>query len=371
MARIALDARPLAKPVRTGVENVGAQFVRLVFQVPQRHAWHFYFTDPPPFTLPPAIRWRTYRGPGWLRGMVPLWLFLDRIELVHFYLGYVPPFARRTKAKVAVTVCDVMWLNDLSLIDPPSRRFIVKGVLPSLKFRTDHYLAISEATKQDLMRQLGVPSERISVVLPYAEARWSPRPDAKEAVRHLYGLEGEFLLFVGVAKPNKNIGRLLEAFAKVRRKHPEAQLVVVGFILPFWEETRRLLRAEAGVRWLQYVPDEHLAFLYSACRGFVSPALNEGFGLPLLEAMACGAPVIAGNTGAQPEVVGDAGILVDPHQTEAIAEAMEALWEDEALRAQLRRRSLERARLFTPQRTLEQLLSAYERALSQPFSRPN
>jgi len=303
--------------------------------------------------------------------MVPLWLFLDRIELVHFYLGYVPPFARRTKAKVAVTVCDVMWLNDLSLIDPPSRRFIVKGVLPSLKFRTDHYLAISEATKQDLMRQLGVPSERISVVLPYAEARWSPRPDAKEAVRHLYGLEGDFLLFVGVAKPNKNIGRLLEAFAKVRRKHPEAQLVVVGFILPFWEETRRLLRAEAGVRWLQYVPDEHLAFLYSACRGFVSPALNEGFGLPLLEAMACGAPVIAGNTGAQPEVVGDAGILVDPHQTEAIAEAMEALWEDEALRAQLRRRSLERARLFTPQRTLEQLLSAYERALSQPFSRPN
>jgi glycosyltransferase involved in cell wall biosynthesis len=112
-----------------------------------------------------------------------------------------------------------------------------------------------------------------------------------------------------------------------------------------------------------------LPILYSACTALVSPSLNEGFGLPLLEAMACGAPVLAGNTGAQPEVVGDAGLLVDPYRTEVIAEAMEAIWDDGALRTELRRRSLERARLFTPQRTLEQLLAAYERALSYADSR--
>ena len=369
MARIALDARPLEKTNRTGVENVGAQFARLILQVPNRHAWHFYFTDPPKQELPPSIRWRFYRGPAWLRLVVPLWLLADRIDLVHFYLGYVPPLLQFLRTRTTVIVCDVMWLDDLSLIDPPSRKFIVKGVLPSLKFRTDHFIAISEATRNDLVTKLGIEPERISVVLPCAEERLRPYPNASEAVKRLYGLDGPFLLFVGTAKPNKNIGRLLDAFAQLRTRHPNAQLVIAGFVLPFWDETKRILKGEPGVKWFQYVPDEHLPILYSACTALVSPSLNEGFGLPLLEAMACGAPVIAGDTGAQPEVVGDAGILVNPYRTEAIAEAMETVWDDDALRARLRQNSFERARLFTPQRTLGQLLSAYERALSYADSR--
>ncbi len=364
MARIALDARPLTKAKRTGVENVGAQFARLLLQVPDRHAWHFYFTQPPhPTQMPMTIRWRAYGGPGWLRLTVPLWLWCDRVDLMHFYLSYVPPLARWTPAKIAVTVCDVMWLDDLTLIDPPSRKFIVKGVLPSLQKRTDHFIAISEATKADLMTNLGIPSERISVVLPYADEQRKPNPNAKDAVRQLYGLDKDFLLFVGTVKPNKNIGRLLDAFAWLRAKYPNALLVIAGFVLPFWDETLRVVTGEPGVRWLQFVPDEHLVLLYSACRAFVSPSLNEGFGLPLLEAMACGAAVIAGNTGAQPEAVGDAGILVNPHDTYAIAQGMEAVWTDASLRAALSRRALERARSFTPDRTLQQLLSAYERAL--------
>lgn len=366
MVRIALDARPLMKQKRTGVENVGAQFARLVLRVPDRHAWYFYFTDLPNRSLlPPTVRWRFYRGPAWLRLVVPLWLWCDKIALVHFYLGYVPPLARWTPAKTVVTVCDIMWLDDLSLIDPPSRKFIVKGVLPSLKFRTDHYIAISEATKRDLILKLGVLPERISVVVPYAEERWRPQPNALEAVRNLYGIDGKFLLFVGTAKPNKNIGRLLDAFAQLRARCPDAQLVVVGFVLPYWEETQRILQGEPGVRWLQYVPDKHLALLYSACVAFVSPSLNEGFGLPLLEAMAHGAPVIAGNTGAQTEVVGDAGILVDPFQTDAIAEAMKAVWTETRLREELSQRALERAQSFTPTKTLQQLLATYESALQR------
>jgi glycosyltransferase involved in cell wall biosynthesis len=256
-----------------------------------------------------------------------------------------------------------MWLDDLSLIDPPSRKFIVKGVLPSLKFRTDHFIAISEATRNDLVTKLGIEPERISVVLPCAGERLKPYPNASEAVKRLYGLEGPFLLFVGTAKPNKNIGRLLDAFAQLRTRHPNAQLVIAGFVLPFWDETKRILKGEPGVKWFQYVPDEHLPILYSACTALVSPSLNEGFGLPLLEAMACGAPVLAGNTGAQPEVVGDAGILVNPYDTDAIVRALFALWEDASLRRQLSQKALERARSFTPQRTLQQLLAAYETAL--------
>lgn len=364
MAFIALDARPLTKTNRTGVENVGAQFIRLLLQVPHIHSWHFYFTHVPDQTqLPPNIRFRSYSGPAWLRLVVPFWLWLDRIDLVHFYLSYVPPLSRWTPAKTIVTVCDVMWLDDLTLIDPPSRKFILKGVFPSLRFRTDHYIAISEATKQDIVNKLYIPPERVTLVYPYLESHWYPRPNAKEAVRQLYGVEGKFFLFVGVAKPNKNVGRLLDAFAKVRAKYPDAQLITVGFILPFWEEAKRLAQGEKGVRCLGYVPNEHLAFLYGACTALVSPSLNEGFGLPLLEAMGCGAPVIAGNTGAQPEVVGDAGLLVDPFSTDSIAEAMEVLWKDSTLRAKLSRQSIERAHTFTPQKTLQRLLKAYESAL--------
>ncbi len=364
MARIALDARPLMKTQRTGVENVGWQYLKLLMQMPGQHAYYFYFTEPPkPNELPSFIHWRSYQWRAWLRLVVPFWLLLDRIDLVHFYQSYIPPLLRWVKAKKVVTVCDIMWLEDIFLIDAPSRRFILKGVLPSLRSRTDHYISISEATKTDLIEKLEISPERISVVLPYADEKWHPRANAKEALREIYGIDGNFLLFVGTAKPNKNIGRLLDAFSRLNKKHPDAQLIIAGFVLPFWDETRRILTGEPRVRWLQFVPEEHLPLLYSACTAFVSPSLNEGFGLPLLEAMACGAAVIAGNTGAQPEVVGDAGLLVNPYDLDAIVQAMEALWTDSAFRENLRRRALERAKTFTPQQTLQQLLEAYDKAL--------
>jgi len=364
MPRIAIDARPLTQKQRTGVENVGAQFARVLMSEPTKHCWHFYFTDPPNFSLPKEIRWRSYRGPGWMRLILPLWLLVDRINLVHFYLSYVPPLARTLKTRTVVTVCDLMWLDDISFVDEPSRKFFVKGVLPSLKKRVDYFIAISEATKRDLVSRLGIAPEKVSIVFPYVDERFRPIEGAKEAVRQIYGLESDFLLFVGTVKPNKNIGRILDAFAQLRKRHPEALLVVVGFAPPFWDEAKRIAKGEAGVRWLNYVPDEHLPLLYSSCLALVSPSINEGFGLPLLEAMACGAAVIAGNTGAQPEVVGDAGLLVDPFDDEAITQALLALWEDPSLRQDLGQKAIERAHTFSPKRTLSQLLDAYEKALS-------
>ncbi|MFA4029362.1 MAG: hypothetical protein GDYSWBUE_000034 [Candidatus Fervidibacterota bacterium] len=365
MARIAVDARPLVKGGRTGVENVSHQFLNLILRARLEHQWYFYFAEPPSIDLPPEIRWRSYRGKGWLRLVVPIWLLVDRIQLVHFGIAYVPPLARFTPSKVAVTACDVMWLDDISIIDPPSRKFILKGVLPSLKYRSDHLIAISKATKSDLICKLGVPSERVSLVYPYVPERFKPIQNAGDAVRQLYGIDGRFFLFVGVAKPNKNIGRLLDAFSLVRASHPDTKLVIAGFVMPFWEETQRILRGEPNVIWLRYVPDDHLPLLYSACVAFVSPALNEGFGLPLLEAMACGAPVIAGNAGAQPEVVGDAGLLVDPFDVDGIADAMKAILGDASLRSRMSAGSIERSHMFNAERSLEQLLLAYERALGK------
>ncbi|MCS7187313.1 MAG: glycosyltransferase family 1 protein [Armatimonadota bacterium] len=364
MFRIAIDARPLTQKHRTGVENVGAQFAKLLISEPRRHRWHFYFAEPPNFTLPNEIRWRSYQGPGWLRLVLPLWLLVDRIHLVHFYLSYVPPLIRFLKTRTVVTVCDLMWLDDISFVDTPSRKFFVKGILPSLKKRVDRFIAISEATKRDLVARLGVAPERVSVVHPYVDERFRPVEGAKEEIRRIYGIDGDFLLFVGTVKPNKNMGRILDAFGKLRKRHSSAILVVAGFAPPFWDDAKRVVKGEPGVRWLNYVPDEHLPLLYSSCLALVSPSINEGFGLPLLEAMACGAAVIAGNTGAQPEVVGDAGLLVDPFDTEAITQALFALWENPSLRRELGQKAIERALSFSPQRTLAQLLDAYEKDLS-------
>jgi hypothetical protein len=113
------------------------------------------------------MRWRTYQGPGWLRLVLPLWLLFDRIQLVHFYLSCVPPLAKILPVVKLVTVCDLMWLDDLSFVDAPSRKFFVKGVLPSLRKRVDHFIAISEATKRELVTRLGVVPEKVSVVSPY------------------------------------------------------------------------------------------------------------------------------------------------------------------------------------------------------------
>lgn len=362
-ARIAVDARPLTAEGTTGVENVGRLFLNALplESVPAR--WFFYSTDSVPFGWRGRVQWRRYRGPGFLRLVVPLWLLRDRIDAILFYLSYVPPLTRWTGARTVVTVCDVMWLERPDFLDPPSRKFLFTGVLPSLKDRTDHFIAISQATAADLQATLGVSRDRITVVNPYPDPDFRPVGGAQNRLKELYGIDGPFLLFVGVAKPNKNVGAILEAFRMLKARHREATLLWVGYLLPFWEEVKRIERGGEGVRYLRYVPREHLPILYSACRGLVSPALKEGFGLPLLEAMACGAPVLAGDEGAQREVVGDGGLLVNPKSLPAIYEGMEVLWTDGSLRMQLSTRARERAALFSKERTKEQLKQALERAL--------
>ena len=116
---------------------------------------------------------------------MPLWLLIDRVQLVHFYLSYVPPFAKLSPAVKLVTVCDLMWLDDISFVDEPSRKFFVKGVLPSLRKRVDHFIAISQATKRELVARLGVTPEKISVVHPYVDERFRPIENAKEAGREI------------------------------------------------------------------------------------------------------------------------------------------------------------------------------------------
>jgi len=181
-------------------------------------------------------------------------------------------------------------------------------------------------------------------------------------VRRRYGLEGPFLLSVGSLEPGKNRERLLQAFARLQARGLKHTLVVAGQRAWRYEGeaplARRLGLADS-VRFLGHVPQADLPALYSAADLFVFPSLYEGFGLPALEAMACGTPVVASNVSALPEVVGDAALQVSPLDVEALADAIERLLRDDRLRADLRERGLERARQFSWEKAARRTAEVY------------
>lgn len=362
LARIAFDARSLTTTRRTGIENSSANLLRALAQGSWEHDLHFYFHHLNQSAVQLGLgHWkvRSYGGPAWFKMVVPFWLLRDRIDVMHLSSPVLP---RTLPVKSILTVHDIMWEIQPDYLDDDGLRFHRRVVTPSIK-RAHHLVAVSENTKQDLKNIYGIPANRISVVPHGVEARFRPLADAGEEVRRLHNLDGEFLLFVGTIKPVKNLGRILQAYSSLRAQGLREVLVIVGG--DGWEHEAALRSyrdgpLSDGVRWLGFVPDEHLPSLYSAAKALVAPSLYEGFGLPLLEAMACGCPVIASNVASVPEVVGDAGMLVDPTDIDAIGDAIYRICCSEDWRMNLRGLSLERAAQFEWRRSAEKAIAVYD-----------
>jgi glycosyltransferase involved in cell wall biosynthesis len=233
--------------------------------------------------------------------------------------------------------------------------------------RADQVIAISESTRRDLGACLGADVTRVRVVAHGADDRFEPpAPGVLAALRERLALPRPYLLYVGSNKPHKNLVRLVAAFARIAVARPGLDLVVAG---P-WDARYPETRAEAAtlglgerVRFLGPVADLDLPVLLGGAIGFAFPSLHEGFGLPVLEAMRTGTAVVASATSSLPEVVGDAGLLVDPLDVEAIAAGLARLTDDEALRAELSRRGRERALGFTWERAARAHLDADRAAL--------
>lgn len=232
-------------------------------------------------------------------------------------------------------------------------------------------VAPSEFTRQDIIATYKISPDRVTTISLAAPALFGPVVDAKELqrVRHTYGIAGDYILSVGSIQPRKNLVRLVSAYARLCRARSVKdfpQLVIAGKRAWLYEETLRAIeetRASAPVIVTGYVPESDLPALYSGANCFIYPSYFEGFGLPPLEAMKCGTPVITGDTSSLPEVVADAGILVNPYDTEAIANAIERLVYDSALRAKLRAKGLNRARMFDWRDTAARTLEVYKRAV--------
>jgi alpha-1,3-rhamnosyl/mannosyltransferase len=263
----------------------------------------------------------------------------------------------------------VVTIHDMTLVlfpewHPRARvSSMSKEIARSLEI-ADHILADSASTRDDIVKHFSIRSERISVVPLAADQSFKPLP-APEVQKVLsdWGLVRDgYLLFMGTIEPRKNLLRLLQAVELAGNR--AGPLVIAG--ADGWgsdEVTGRIqsLRRAGRLTYLGYVPDNARPALINGARGFVYPSLYEGFGLPVLEAMACGVPVLASNVSSLPEVVGDAALLVDPCDVDAIAQGMVRLWEDPAIRGDLSARGLEQASGFSWERTASQTLKAYAR----------
>jgi glycosyltransferase involved in cell wall biosynthesis len=247
-------------------------------------------------------------------------------------------------------------------------RFQMKLTIRHTAKRADHVIASSEYSRQDLIDTYRLPPEKVTAIPLAAPTFYGPVTDHTQlsSIRAKYDLPGDFILGVGSIQPRKNLARLIEAYGILAEKREMPPLVLVGKKAWLSDETlnaKELRRLGDRVRFTGFVPDEDLPPLYSAAKLFVYPSFFEGFGLPPLEAMQCGTPVITGDRTSLPEVVGDAGVLVDPFDVPALANTIEDLLGDDLRRQRLSQKGLERAAQFTWESTARQTLDVFERIM--------
>lgn len=299
---------------------------------------------------------------------VPLDRWLPPTDLFHGTDHLLPPLHR---ARTVFTIHDLIF-RFFPQYHLPLNRWFLTLMLPRFMQRADAVIAVSEQTRRDVVRLMNIPEERIRVIYEGVDAAFRPISDAAwlERVRSALDLPARFILFFSTIEPRKNLVTLLEAYAALLQQDATLPpLVVAGRKGWLYENTLKrveTLGLENQVRLIGWVRGTDVPALFNLAELFVFPSLYEGFGLPPLEAMACGTPVISSSASSLPEVVGDAGILFAPRDAAALAQAVRRVLDDASLRQALRQKGIQRAAGFTWARTARETLAVYERVLGIP-----
>lgn len=281
---------------------------------------------------------------------IPIRLSRERVHLFH-EPHYVLPVL--TRCRSVVTIHDCIHLMFPQYLPGSLAHLYARGAMWTAVRKSDRILTVSEASKRDILRFFDVAPEKVIVIYNAIDERFLAAPDDErmDLIRQRYQLDHPFVLYVGNIKPHKNLERLIDAFGQVRaRGLDDLRLVIIGDELSKYPPLRRAVhrhRLDKHVRFLGFQPYDTLACFYRLARAFAFPSLYEGFGLPPLEAMACGTPVVTSNVSSLPEIAGGAALLVDPYDAASIADAIFRAVTDEPLRQDLARRGLERARQFS------------------------
>ena len=308
-----------------------------------------------------TILWHRLRLP------IPVEWFTGSVDIFHSTDFVLPPVRQ---ARTVLTVHDLAFMRLPQCAEASLRAYLNKVVPRSIE-RADLVLADSQSTKNDLIELLGVSRDKIEVVYAGVERRFRPMVGemALQRVRKRYGLDFPFILSLGTLEPRKNFSRLIEAYALMRGSglgmaDGELKLIITGG--KGWLYDEIFARVEelgltGEVIFPGFVADEDLPALYNLAELFVFPSLYEGFGLPPLEAMACGTPVVTSDRPSLPEVVGEAGLMVEATDSQELAEAMKRVLTDEDLRKGMREKGLKQAEKFTWEAAAEKLLDVYRR----------
>ena len=287
---------------------------------------------------------------------------------VHWY-NQITPFVFNREIKKVLT------LHDLTPILFPEMHtretnLTWKSSLKFIKNRTNIMICDSISTKNDCINLLNIQEKRLKVIPLAADEQYKPLKDKElvhDELKIEYNIDYPFILFVGTLEKRKNVPTLLKSFYKLKKSKLDHKLVIVGG--KGWKYTKIFdliaeLNLQNDVIFTDYVSDEYLVKLYNAADLFVYPSLYEGFGLPPLEAMACGCPVITSNISSLPEVVGDAGIMIDPNDIDGLTAAMLKILTDNELREELSRKSLDRSKMFSWKKTANETWKVYEDVLN-------
>jgi glycosyltransferase involved in cell wall biosynthesis len=295
---------------------------------------------------------------------VPWVLGRERPDVFHAPHYVLPPAAR---CRAVVTIHDCIHLMFPQYLPNRAAYAYARAAMWSAVRRSHRILTVSEASKRDIIHFFNVRPEKIVVVYNAIDERFgvTPPEDDVARVRERYQLHHEFVLYVGNIKPHKNLVRLIEAFDLLRQRDGCRQLtlLIIGDEISKLPALRRAVhrhKLHKQVRFLGFQPDDTLAILYRLAAVFVFPSLYEGFGLPPLEAMASGTPVVTSNVSSLPEVTGDAAVLVDPYDVESIAHGMQRVLSSAALRQELHVKGIARAREFSWERSVARTRELYQ-----------
>jgi glycosyltransferase involved in cell wall biosynthesis len=380
---IALDARSLLEPI-TGVGNYT---YHLLYHILEQDKQNDYLLLGPPGIRRNLIEARLPKEEKILRleqvaiGRVKrrsacerLKMFMRYGSIVFFRLNYSlrranlffgPNFLGyfSSSTSTVITVHDLSYLIYPDCIAKKTLRFLQK-YMPKHLARADRIIAVSKNTKKDLVRLCGVPEEKISVIYSgYNSELFRPVKVEHQVLSDQFDLQPGYILYVGTIEPRKNLVTLLEAYRLLRQRGITAPLVLcgpMGWKSESFFSALRTLKSTNSVRLLGYVDEQWLPLLYNGASCFVFPSLYEGFGFPLLEAMACGCPVVSSGVSAIPEVVGRAGLLIeDPRDQNLLAEAVSRILGDQNLRAELRAEGIKQTSHFSWRKTARETLKIF------------
>lgn len=296
----------------------------------------------------------------WEQFRLPWLLQKYHIDVIHSPHYTIPIL---TRCRRVVTFHDMTFIL-FPQFHRPSKRIYFKVMMTLSSHLADVLISISENTRQDILKLLKTPQDKVVTIPLGVSDDFHPIQDQSvlERIKKNYLLPDIFFLYVGTLEPRKNITMLLNAYQQYRHQGGNASLILVGQLGWMVDDLIRKLqdpRIESQIRWLGYIPQEDLPGIYNLALGLIYPSYYEGFGLPPLEAMACGTPVITTAIGSLMEIVGEAGMLVPPGDELAMTQAMLKIWSKTDLRQQFRKLGIERAAMYSWQNTAQQTLAIY------------